>query len=89
MKILQRPPMTRRTRARGWCSTGRSVTVRARPGRLSTLGIFHSKLISCGAFVWLRAYVFRMALNSPQRRVPARAVDGIEEMDDFPCFVRG
>jgi hypothetical protein len=47
------------------------TTVRARPGRLSALRVFLCKSVFYGAFVWARR-----ALNSPKRRVPARAVPG-------------
>ena len=47
---------------------GRPATVRARPGRLSTIGVPHSKSILYGVFVWARR-----ALNSPKRRFSARA----------------
>ena len=44
------------------------ATVRAHPGRLSGLSVFHSKSDFYGAFVWARR-----TLNRPKRRVPARA----------------
>jgi hypothetical protein len=47
-------------------------TVRARPGRLSTLSVSHSKSFFYGAFAWARR-----ALNSPKRRFPARAVQRV------------
>jgi hypothetical protein len=43
-------------------------TVRARPGRLSAIGIFVCKSVLYGAFVWARR-----ALNVQKRRFPARA----------------
>jgi hypothetical protein len=43
-----------------------SPAVRALPGRLSALGVFHSKSPLYGAFVWARR-----ALISPKRRFPA------------------
>jgi hypothetical protein len=46
--------------------------VRARPGRLSALRVFHSKSGLYGAFVKVRR-----ALNSQKRRFPARAVVAI------------
>jgi hypothetical protein len=45
------------------------MTVRARPGRLSALGVSHSKLVFYGAFVWVRR-----ALNGRKQRCLARAV---------------
>jgi hypothetical protein len=42
--------------------------VRARPGRLSALRVFHSKSVLYGAFVWAR-----MPLNRQKWRFPARA----------------
>ena len=46
--------------------------VRARPGRLSALRVFHNKSGLYGAFVKARR-----ALNSQKRRFPARAVVAI------------
>jgi hypothetical protein len=43
-------------------------TVRALPGRLSHLSVSHSKPVLHGGFVWARR-----ALNSQNRRFPARA----------------
>jgi hypothetical protein len=40
-----------------------------RPGWLSALGVFHSKSILYGTFVWAGR-----ALNRPKRRFPVRAV---------------
>ena len=42
--------------------------VRARPGRLSALIVFHSESVLCSAFVWVRG-----ALNSQKRWFPGRA----------------
>jgi hypothetical protein len=42
-------------------------TVRARPGRVSALSVFHSESVLYGAFVWARR-----ALNGPKRRFLAR-----------------
>ena len=53
-------------------------TVRARPGRLSALSVFHSKSILYGACVWERR-----ALNSPKRRFPARA-GGLRHQEALP-----
>ena len=44
----------------------RTVTARARPGRLSALSVSHSKAVLCGAFVRARG-----ARNSRKRRSPA------------------
>ena len=44
------------------------ATVRARPGRLSALSVFHSESVFYGALVWVHR-----ALNSQKRRFPARA----------------
>jgi hypothetical protein len=44
-------------------------TVRARPGRLSALRVYHSKPFLHGTCVWARR-----PLNSQKRRFPARAV---------------
>ena len=44
------------------------ATVRARPGRLSTLSVSHSNSGLYEAFVWARR-----ALNRQKRRFPARA----------------
>ena len=43
-------------------------SVRALPGRLSDLSVFHSRSVVYGAFVWVRR-----ALNIQKRRFPARA----------------
>ena len=43
-------------------------TVRAVPGRLSAISVFHSKSVLYGAFVWARR-----ALNGRKRRFSARA----------------
>jgi hypothetical protein len=48
---------------------GYRLTVRARPGRLSGLSVFHIKSVLYDAFVWART-----ALNIQKRRFPARAV---------------
>ena len=48
---------------------GEGITVRARPGRLSALGLLHSKSVLYSTLVWARR-----VLNSPKRRFPARAV---------------
>jgi hypothetical protein len=45
------------------------ASVRARPGRLSALSVFHSKSFLYGAVVWARR-----ALNSQKRRFWGRAV---------------
>ena len=45
-----------------------AATVRAALGRLSALSVFLCKSFFYGAFVWARR-----ALNSPNRRFPARA----------------
>jgi hypothetical protein len=58
-------------RARGRHHTVERVrAVRALPGRLSALSVYHSKSLLYGVlyFVWARR-----ALNSPKRRFPARA----------------
>jgi hypothetical protein len=47
------------------------ATVRARPGRLSALCVFHSKSVLYGGFVWARR-----ALNRRKLWFPARAVHG-------------
>jgi acetolactate synthase-1/2/3 large subunit len=44
------------------------LTVRARPGRLSGINVFHSKSVLYGVFVWVRR-----ALNNQKWRFPARA----------------
>jgi hypothetical protein len=62
-------------------------TVRARPGRLSALRVFHIKSTLYGAFVWARR-----ALNSPKRRFPARAARGAgrhRRADDLPAAAGG
>ena len=46
------------------------------PGRLSTLGVFHSKLVLYGAFVRARS-----VLNIPKRRYPARAAADRARLD--------
>ena len=46
----------------------RRKTVRARPGRLGALSVFHSKSSLYGGFVWACR-----ALNGQKRRFPARA----------------
>ena len=46
-------------------------TVRARPGRLRALSVFHSRLVFYGGFVWARR-----ALKRAKRRFPARAERG-------------
>ena len=46
------------------------VTVRAAQGWLSTIRVFLWKSILYGAFLWVCK-----ALNSPKRRIPARAVE--------------
>jgi hypothetical protein len=48
-----------------------SSTVRARPGRLSSLSVSHRKSFLCGAFVHVWA---RRGLNRQKRRFAARAV---------------
>ena len=50
-------------------SSTTSATVRARLGRLNTLGVFHSKSISYGGFVWAHR-----GLKNQNRRFLARAV---------------
>jgi hypothetical protein len=50
---------------------GNLTTVRARPGRLSALSVFHSKSVLYGDFVWARR-----ALNRKKWRFRARAVGG-------------
>jgi hypothetical protein len=47
----------------------KTLTVRAGRGRFRGLSVPHSKSSLCGDFVWARR-----ALNSPKRRLPARAV---------------
>jgi hypothetical protein len=48
-------------------------SVRACPGRLGALSVFHSKSVLYGAFVWARR-----PLNSHKWRFPARAGSGPE-----------
>jgi hypothetical protein len=50
-------------------TTSACRSVRARPGRLSTLSVFHSKPFLYGAFVWAHT-----AFNTLKWRFPARAV---------------
>jgi hypothetical protein len=49
----------------------KAATVRALPGRLRTLGVFHSKSVLYDTFVWARR-----ALKSLKRRFPAWAGGG-------------
>jgi hypothetical protein len=51
----------------GFTGLGAVATVRARPGRFSSLSIFLSEPFLCGGLVWAHR-----ALNSTKRRVLAR-----------------
>jgi hypothetical protein len=69
-RVITHNPFDRSQRRSVSSSSGRTPTVRGLPRRSSALSVLHSKSSFYGTAVWARR-----ALNSPQRRIPARAVE--------------